>query len=156
MVEQQFRKQARVTVTTEIQPELTTLFCDHHRIAQVLINLLLNARDAMQPVGGHIHARFWIPKLDREPALAGHVRAEMSRATSDLFAFSVADTGPGVDPWDMRRLFEPFFTTKSQGQGAGLGLFIAKGIVAQHGGCIFADNNADGGATFTVVLPRKQ
>lgn len=156
MVEQQFRKQARVTVTTEIQPELTTLFCDHHRIAQVLINLLLNARDAMQPVGGHIHARFWIPKLDREPALAGHVRAEMGRATFDLFAFSVADTGPGVNPQDMSRLFEPFFTTKPQGQGTGLGLFIAKGIVAQHGGCIFADNNADGGATFTVVLPRKQ
>lgn len=156
MVEQQFRKQTRVTVTTEIQPELATLFCDHHRIAQVLINLLLNARDAMQPAGGNIRVRFWIPGLDQEPALAGHVHAEMSRASTDLFVFSVADTGPGIDPGNMGRLFEPFFTTKARGQGTGLGLFIAKGIVTQHGGCIFAENNAAGGATFTVVLPRKQ
>ena len=154
MVEQQFRKQARVTMTAEIQPELVTLFCDHHRIAQVLINLLLNARDAMQPDGGNIRVHFWIPKLDEEPALAGQVRAGMS-AVDDLFAFSVADTGPGIDPRDMGRLFEPFFTTKPHGQGTGLGLFIAKGIVSQHGGCIYADNAA-GGATFTVVLPRKQ
>lgn len=161
MVEQQFRKQARVTVTTELAPELTTLFCDHHRIAQVLINLLLNARDAMQPSGGDIRVRFWIPELYWEPSLANCVRQEMNippsrAADADLFAFSVTDTGPGIDQQNMGRLFEPFFTTKPHGQGTGLGLFIAKGIVAQHGGCIFAENNAAGGATFTVVLPRRQ
>lgn len=161
MVEQQFRKQARVTVTTEIQPELATLFCDHHRIAQVLINLLLNARDAMQPAGGTIRVRFWIPELYWEPALSACVRAELGltsagAAEADLFAFSVADEGSGIDPQHMSRLFEPFFTTKPHGQGTGLGLFIAKGIVAQHGGCIFAENNASGGATFTVVMPRRK
>jgi signal transduction histidine kinase len=161
MVEQQFRKQARVTVTTEIQPELATLFCDHHRIAQVLINLLLNARDAMQPAGGTIRVRFWIPELYWEPALSACVRAELGltsagAAEADLFAFSVADEGSGIDPQHMSRLFEPFFTTKPHGQGTGLGLFIAKGIVAQHGGCIFAENNAAGGAKFTVVMPRRK
>ena len=163
MVEQQFRKQARVTVETEIQPQLTTIFCDHHRIAQVLINLLLNARDAMQPGGGMVRVRFWLPDMLREPALATRARAGMEGAenrangsAADLFAFSVADTGTGIAPAHKDRLFEPFFTTKPHGQGTGLGLFIARGIVAQHGGCIYAENNPAGGATFTVVLPRRQ
>lgn len=161
MVEQQFRKQARVTVSTEIAPELTTLFCDHHRVAQVLINLLLNARDAMQPAGGNIHVRFWIPELYWEPQLSACVRSELGltarvAADADLFAFSVSDAGLGIDPQHMAQLYDPFFTTKPHGQGTGLGLFIAKGIVTQHGGCIFAENNPAAGATFTVVLPRRQ
>ncbi|MCL4805107.1 MAG: PAS domain-containing protein [Anaerolineae bacterium] len=162
MVEQQFRKQARVTVVADIQPELTTIFCDHHRVAQVLINLLLNARDAMQPAGGTVHVRFWLPSLARETRLAEHVRSTMientngaGQATPDLFAISVTDTGMGIPPENMERLFEPFFTTKPHGRGAGLGLFIAAGIVTQHHGCIYAENNPGGGATFTVVLPRK-
>ncbi|CUS04158.2 putative Histidine kinase [Candidatus Promineifilum breve] len=161
MVEQQFRKQARVTVETELQPDPATIFCDHHRIAQVLINLLINARDAMQPAGGVVGVKFWTPDLRRETALAAHVRAVMPRngngaAADDLFAFSVADTGTGIAPTIMERIFEPFFTTKPRGQGTGLGLFIAQGIVAEHHGCIFAENNPGGGATFTVVLPRRQ
>ena len=163
MVEQQFRKQARVTVETEIQPQLTTIFCDHHRIAQVLINLLLNARDAMQPGGGLVRVKFWVPDMVREPALAARVSAAMdgtdnrgNGSSADLFAFSVADTGTGIAPAHMDRLFEPFFTTKPYGQGTGLGLFIARGIVAQHGGCIYAENNPTGGATFTIVLPRRR
>ncbi len=163
MVEQQFRKQARVTVEADLQPELTTIFCDHHRIAQVLINLLLNARDAMQPAGGVIRIRFWTPNLLAEPALAAQIRSAMSLAgngrnmdAADLFAFSVADTGMGLDPAIMDRLFEPFFTTKANHQGTGLGLFIARSIVTQYGGCLLAENNPAGGATFTVVLPRKQ
>jgi signal transduction histidine kinase len=162
MVEQQFRKQARVTVETELQENLTTVFCDHHRLTQVLINLLINARDAMQPVGGTIRVRFWTPDLTRETALAGRVRSEMSlngdglTPPADLFAFSVVDTGTGITPAVMERLFEPFFTTKPAGQGTGLGLFISRGIATQHGGCIYAENNPEAGATFTVVLPRKQ
>lgn len=154
MVEQQFRKQARVTVQTDLQPELSTVFCDHHRIAQVLINLLINARDAMQPVGGIIRVRAWIPDPARDPALAKC--AYRTATPADLFAFSVTDTGTGIDPDTMEHLFEPFFTTKPAGQGSGLGLFIAKGIVTQHGGCIHAANNPEGGTTFTVALPRRQ
>lgn len=158
MVEQQFRKQARVTVETELDPQLTTIFCDHHRIAQVLINLLLNARDAMQPGGGVVRVKFWVPDLSRETALTECVQSSMRAGgeAADLFAFSVADTGTGLAPEYKDRLFEPFFTTKPNGQGTGLGLFIAKGIVEQHGGAICAVNNSTGGATFTVVLPRRQ
>ena len=147
----------------ELQPQLTTIFCDHHRIAQVLINLLLNARDAMQPAGGVIRIRFWTKNLLAEPVLAAQIRSAMSSAgngrnmdVADLFAFSVADTGTGLDPTIMDRLFEPFFTTKANHQGTGLGLFIARSIVTQYGGCLLAENNPAGGAIFTVVLPRKQ
>jgi len=160
MVEQQFRKQAHVTVELDLAPALQTIFCDHHRIAQVLINLLTNARDAMQPQGGVVGVRFWSPDPAREPALAERVREMPPARTNgqtgaDLFAFSVSDTGTGIDPAILPRIFEPFFTTKPNGQGTGLGLYIAEGIVRQHGGGIWAENNLGGGATVTVVLPRK-
>lgn len=161
MVEQQFRKQARVTVETDLAGAPRTIFCDHHRLTQVLINLLINARDAMQPDGGAIQVRFWLPDLAAEPALAERIR-QMARANgngqgaADLFALSVSDTGMGIAPDVMDRLFEPFFTTKPNGQGTGLGLYIAEGIVREHGGCLWAENNARGGATFTALLPRKQ
>jgi signal transduction histidine kinase len=161
MVEQQFRKQARVTVELDLEPALQTIFCDHHRIAQVLINLLTNARDAMQPDGGVVRVRFWSPDPAREPALAeqmGRLPAARTNGHSrpDLFAFAVSDTGTGIDPAILPRIFEPFFTTKPNGQGTGLGLYIAEGIVRQHGGHVWAANNPGGGATVTVVLPRKQ
>jgi signal transduction histidine kinase len=155
MVEQQFRKRTRVTVEVDLQHSLTTIFCDHHRITQILINLLINARDAMQPAGGVARVRFWTPDPANDSHLIDCFRAASSRDPADLFAFAVADSGSGIAPGVMARLFEPFFTTKPNGQGTGLGLFICKGIVTQHGGCIYAENNPDGGATFTVVLPRR-
>jgi PAS domain S-box-containing protein len=156
MVEQQFRKQARVMVEADIQPELTTLFCDHHRLTQVLINLLVNARDALQPDGGTVRVRFWTPDLVEEPVVAAQARLlGDGYDVPDLFAFSVADAGVGIPPAIIGRIFEPFFTTKPAGQGTGLGLFIARGIVEQHGGRIWAENNAGGGATLTVLLPRR-
>ena len=161
MVEQQFRKQARVTVELDLEPGLQTIFCDHHRIGQVLINLLTNARDAVQPEGGVVRIRFWSPDPAREPALAeqmSHIplpRANGHNA-ADLFAFAVSDMGTGIDPAILPRIFEPFFTTKPNGQGTGLGLYIAEGIVRQHGGIMWAANNPGGGATVTVVLPRRQ
>ncbi len=161
MVEQQFRKQAHVTVELDLAPALQTIFCDHHRIAQVLINLLTNARDAMQPDGGVVGIRFWSPDPAREPALAEQIRhlpalRANGHGAPDLVAFAVSDTGTGIDPAILPRIFEPFFTTKPNGQGTGLGLYIAEGIVRQHGGGIWAENNPGGGATVTVVLPRKQ
>ena len=127
----------------------------------MLINLLTNARDAMQPDGGVVRVRFWSPDPAREPALAeqlSHLPAARANGHSrpDLFAFTVSDTGTGIDPTILPRIFEPFFTTKPVGQGTGLGLYIAEGIVRQHGGIIWAANNPAGGATVTVVLPRKQ
>ena len=160
MVEQQFRKQAGVTIETDLQHAPRTIFCDHHRLTQVLINLLTNARDAMQPGGGTVRVRFWTPDLARERPLAeraGELPSTGSAAqTPDLFAFSVSDSGTGITPAVMERLYEPFFTTKPNGQGTGLGLYIAEGIIREHGGCLWAENNEGGGAMFTALLPRKQ
>ncbi len=140
LVAQQFRKQAYVEIETAISPGMETLVCDHNRITQVLINLLLNARDALQPGGGKVRVRFW--------TLAN----ENGR---DEVVFSVANNGPAIAPEVLDRLFEPFFTTKPVGSGTGLGLFIAQNIVAQHNGRIMAENMPGGGVIFTVVLPRR-
>lgn len=186
MVEQHFRKRANVTVEAEIDPGLRTIVCDHNRMTQVLINLLTNARDAMQPGGGTIHIRFWL--LEHPVEGVGDVGtgvgmengsvAESSNGAKSgancsngsninhdgmrdgnnhrQFAFSVHDSGHGIAPEILERIFDPFFTTKPNGQGTGLGLFIAQGIVAQHHGRLWAENNPDGGATFTVALPCRQ
>lgn len=141
LVQQQFIKQSSVDIVVQTHPELRSVVCDHNRITQVVVNLLTNARDAMQPAGGTIKINVW-PFADDSGA--------------GRFTISVHDTGHGIAPEHMPRLFEPFFTTKKAGQGTGLGLFIAKGIVDEHHGRIWAENNPDRGATFTVVLPQRQ
>jgi two-component system NtrC family sensor kinase len=157
MVEQQFRKRANVRVEVEIDPRLRTIVCDHNRLTQVLINLLTNARDAMQPGGGTIEVRFWQLDTPLEDVGNGGGSSENGNGNqhngNKQFAFSVRDSGHGIAPEIMSRIFDPFFTTKANGQGTGLGLFIAQGIIAQHHGRLSAENNADGGATFTAVLP---
>lgn len=161
LVEQQFRKRGHVEIAYTIQPDLTTIFCDHNRIAQVLVNLLFNARDAMQPNGGDIHVRFWMPELLHDRQLIERYLANYTEwnrdhtAPGELFAFSVSDTGTGIAPGLEERIFESFFTTKPLGQGTGLGLFIARTIVVEHNGIIWGENNPDRGATFTVVMPRR-
>ncbi len=142
LVEQQFLKHSNVTIESSVSAELRSVVCDHHRITQVLVNLLTNARDAMQPDGGTI-------RIDVAPY-------QISAESPKQFILRVHDTGHGIAPENLPRLFEPFFTTKKAGQGTGLGLFIAKGIVEEHGGTISAENNPDRGATFTVILPQRQ
>ena len=154
LLEQQFLKQANVKIAVEVPSQLKTVVCDHNRITQVLVNLLTNARDAMQPGGGTIEVKFW-PLPAGSPAI-GRAAGGNGQASADQFAFSVNDHGHGIAPETMTRLFTPFFTTKPSGQGTGLGLYIAQGIVRQHNGRIWAENNPNGGATFTVVLPQRQ
>lgn len=158
MVEQQFRKRAGVAIDVEVSQGLSTLVCDHNRITQVLINLLTNARDAMQPEGGTIHVRFWALAPGLEGGLATGLPGNGNgdgREPVEYVALSVSDGGAGIPPTIAGRIFEPFFTTKPSGQGTGLGLYISQGIVAEHHGRIWAENNAAGGATFTVVLPKR-
>ncbi|MEZ4643964.1 MAG: ATP-binding protein [Chloroflexota bacterium] len=150
LIRPQFLKEHKVKIETDLDPNLKSIVCDHNRLTQVLINLLANARDAMQPQGGVIHIRSWAIQVD---PLYTNGKGQVE---GDKFAFSVRDNGPGVPPSIMSQIFEPFFTTKPSGTGTGLGLFIAKGIVEEHNGRIWAENNHDGGATFTVILPQKQ
>ena len=105
---------------------------DHHQLEQVLLNLILNARDAM-PQGGQ-------------------VTIETGRNGQTAF-LTVRDTGVGMDQQTLRRAFEPFFTTKEIGQGTGLGLSVVHGIVAQIGGQIQADSEPGRGSVFTLRLP---
>jgi signal transduction histidine kinase len=140
LVRQQFLKEHDVIIETELADNLNSLVCDHNRITQVVINLLTNARDAMLPKGGTIRVKSWAMPADKHKG---------------YYAFSISDTGPGVPPELLDKIFNPFFSTKKGSSGTGLGLFISHGIVAQHNGRLLVANNPDGGATFTVTLPRK-
>jgi signal transduction histidine kinase len=150
LVRQQFLKEFNVAIETEFAPDLKSIVCDHNRITQVLINLLTNACHAMQPGGGLIQIKAWTMGPTAEPADNASTRNGTGKV-----AFSVRDHGHGIAPEIMDKIFTPFFTTKPAGTGMGLGLFIARGIVEQHNGRIWAENNPDGGATFTVVLPQR-
>jgi PAS domain S-box-containing protein len=124
-----------VTVSTRLAPGLPGIRGDRVQLQQVMLNLLLNACEAM---GSRTSAE---RRLTVSTALDG----------DGLLLASIADRGNGIPPDAADRLFEPFFTTKPH--GLGLGLSICRSIIAAHGGRLWADNNPDGGATFTLALP---
>jgi nitrogen-specific signal transduction histidine kinase/FixJ family two-component response regulator len=128
-------------------PTLGAVRADLGQIEQVLMNLAINARDAM-PRGGSLTIRTEETKLP--PDLA---RLESADATGAYAALSVADTGCGMSPEVRARIFEPFFTTKGPDKGTGLGLSTIYGIVTQSGGYITVDSERGRGTTFTVYLP---
>jgi PAS domain S-box-containing protein len=137
----------RIQVEVE-QPEvLNSVLADATELSQVLLNLCLNARDAM-PDGGRLAISMGRARVD-------HHRTEHTAdgATGDLVFLSVADSGHGIPADILSRIFEPFFTTKPEGQGTGLGLAIAFGVVKQHGGWIECTTSVGAGAKFTVYLP---
>lgn len=106
-------------------------------LQQALLNIVLNAEQAIGTAGGRIETRTTVRQHQGSPQIFVEVR----------------DTGPGIPAAAMPRLFEPFFTTKETGKGTGLGLAITYGIIQEHGGHIGAANHPDGGAVFTVQLP---
>lgn len=123
----------KVRLVEELAPALPVVLGNANQIEQALINLMINAQQAMQPDGGQVTVRTAYE--------GGQVR------------ISVEDTGPGV-PEDIRqRIFEPFFTTKKVGQGTGLGLSVTYGLIKDHGGDITVGSGSTGGALFTIVLP---
>ena len=131
-----------VTFHIESAPNLPPVKGDHSMLGQVLMNLVVNARDAM-PGGGDITLR---------TALCHRASAEGS-TESPWVSFSVEDTGTGIPEDKLDRIFEPFFTTKASGKGTGLGLSTVREIVQRHGGFVEVRNGKPHGATFTVFLP---
>ncbi|MGB9605437.1 MAG: ATP-binding protein, partial [Bryobacteraceae bacterium] len=121
---------------------------DPSQLEQVLVNLALNARDAM-PEGSTLTIA--TANLDLTSRVVG---AGERLPAGRYVALSVTDTGWGMDEATRSRIFEPFFTTKPAGQGAGLGLAVAYGIVRQHGGGIEVESEPGKGSTFRVYLPR--
>jgi len=139
---------ANIALNTRLDPDLWTVRADGNQIQQVLLNLAINARDAM-PAGGTL-------TIGTRNALLGEsVSARPSDCPAGPYVvLSVSDTGHGMDADTAGRIFEPFFTTKGVGKGTGLGLSMAHGIVRQSGGYIEVATAMDRGTTFHVHLPR--
>ncbi|MBX3176470.1 MAG: response regulator [Candidatus Hydrogenedentes bacterium] len=137
-----------VRIKFEPGPEVGTVHADPGQIEQVLMNLCLNARDAM-PSGGDLTIATECVEL--KAAELGEYR---DLAPGRYVVLRVSDTGRGISEADRERIFEPFFTTKEFGQGTGLGLAMADGIVRQHHGAIGIASGEGAGSTFRVYLPQ--
>ena len=137
----------RIKIELDLAPEPYPVLIERGQMEQVILNLVINARDAM-PEGGRI-----VIKTRRvERAAAGSLAWTESAQGHDVL-LSVRDDGEGMDPATMARVFEPFFTTKDRGRGTGLGLASAYGIVQQLGGTIQVHSAKGEGATFDILVP---
>ncbi len=137
----------QVELTVSPSSGLPAIRADRGQIDQVLLNLAVNARDAM-PAGGTLHIATQVADLD-EDYLRLHPDARQGRHVE----LTVTDTGTGIPPEIADRIFEPFFTTKPQGQGTGLGLATVYGIVTEAGGSLSVHSEPGTGTTFRLLFP---
>jgi len=128
--------------------ELWTVKADPTQFEQVIVNLAVNARDAM-PKGGHLKI-----KTSNITATASRLLGDSTIPPADYVMVEIIDTGEGINPDILDKIFEPFFTTKEVGKGTGLGLSMVYGFVKQSGGYILCDSTLGQGTRFRILLPR--
>jgi len=128
-----------IVLTATLDPELGLVHVDRSQIEQVIVNLVVNARDAM-------------PKGGRVVISTANVSADPSG--NEEILLQIRDEGVGMDPGTLERIYEPFFTTKEMGKGTGLGLATVLGIVEQSGGRIAVESHVGSGTTFRIHFPR--
>ncbi|MBN1825878.1 MAG: hypothetical protein JW958_06390 [Candidatus Eisenbacteria bacterium] len=145
-VEAEFRDRG-IRLERDIPPETTPVDLDPLRIEQVLLNLIWNARDALDGRGGRVEIS--VRRRRRAPSSA--IRTSPAAGRDGFVEVRVADDGPGIPEEVRDKLFDPFFTTRKR--GTGLGLSIAHGIVQGHGGYLFVESDRGGGATVGFGLP---
>ncbi|MCD6293672.1 MAG: two-component sensor histidine kinase [Deltaproteobacteria bacterium] len=139
MLSEQRAKYSNVTIHAALQENLPTVRVSESELQQVFLNLINNALDAMEKIGGNLRIS---TQMEESHIIIG-----------DHILIEVADDGPGIPTVNLAKIFDPFFTTKPVGKGTGLGLSICYGIIKKMGGNIEARSVIDGGTTFTVKLP---
>jgi PAS domain S-box-containing protein len=134
-----------VTINLDLQDRLPALLADQNQLQQIVLNLCVNARDAM-PSGGTI-------TISTAMQPGAGIRAPGADPARNYACLQVTDTGTGMSPEVRQRIFEPFFTTKQANRGTGLGLAVVYGIVVAHHGVIDVQSTVGAGSTFSVYLP---
>jgi len=137
-----------VQIVMSLAPEAGNIRCDPHHIEQAIVNLAVNARDAM-PGGGRLTIETCNVQIDDT-----YVKTHMGVTPGEFVMVAVSDTGQGMDPVTRQNVFEPFFTTKARGKGTGLGLATVYGMVKQCGGDIWVYSEPGQGTTFKLYFPR--
>jgi len=123
-----------IRISTDYDPQVPLMELDAKKIKQVFINLLMNARHAIDQKGNI------------------KITTGLNNAADQLL-IKVTDSGHGIDKKNLSRIFDPFFTTKPTGEGTGLGLSVSYGIIKNHGGDIAVESEIGKGSTFTMTLP---
>lgn len=136
-----------IRLNTALDPDLKRVHADSGQLEQVVLNLALNARDAMAS-GGTLSIRTANARIDE-----AYTRKHLSPQPGDYVVLDIGDSGSGISPEIQAHLFEPFFTTKERGKGTGLGLSTSYGIVKQSGGEITFTSEPGSGTTFSIYLP---